>query len=76
MQQRRREELMKEMEDRKAKIRKDKRVINIGRIRSQRRKKDEIIDLVGELRSESKIRAQIIQENKAKEIVHNQNFAK
>ena len=68
--------MMKEMEERKAKIRKDKRVIDIGRIRSQRRKKDEIIDLVGELRSESKIRAQIIHENKAKEIVHNQNFAK
>jgi hypothetical protein len=34
VQQRRREELMKEMEDRKAKIRNDKRVIDIGRIRS------------------------------------------
>jgi hypothetical protein len=67
---------MKEMEERKAKIRKDKRVIDIGRIRSQRRKEKEIIEIVEELRSESKMRAQIIHENKAKEIVQNQNFAK
>jgi hypothetical protein len=46
MQQRRREELMKEMEERKAKIRKDKRVIDIGRIRSQRRKEREILEIV------------------------------
>ena len=68
--------MMKEMEERKAKIRKDKRVIDIGRIRSQRRKEKEIIEIVEELRSESKMRAQIIHENKAKEIVQNQNFAK
>ena len=76
MQQKRREELMNEMEERKAKIRKEKRVIDIGRIRSQRRKEREILEIVDELRSESKLRAQIIHENKAKEIVHNQNFAK
>jgi len=67
---------MNEMEERKAKIRKDKRVIDFGRIRSQKRKDKEILEIVKELRSESKIRAQIIHENKEKEIVHNQNFAK
>ena len=74
--QKRREELMNEMEERKAKIRKDKRVIDFGRIRSQKRKKNELKEIIEELRSESKLRAQIIHENKAKEIVHNQNFAK
>ena len=67
---------MNEMEERKAKIRQDKRVIDIGRIRSQKRKKNELKEIIEELRSESKLRAQIINENKAKEIVHNQNFAK
>lgn len=76
VQQKRREEMIKEMEERKAKIRKDKRVIDIGKIRSVRRKEREIQEIVEELRSESKLRAQIIHENKAKEIAHNQNFAK
>ena len=64
------------MEERKAKIRKDKRVIDIGRIRSVKRKVEEIKNIAKELKSESKVRAQIIQENKVKEIAQNQNFAK
>jgi hypothetical protein len=40
-QQRRREEIMKEMEERKARIRNDKRrLINISEIRSKRREKE------------------------------------
>lgn len=76
VQQKRREELINEMEERKAKIRQDKRVIDFGRIRSQKRKKNELKEIMEELKSESKMRAQIIQENKVKEFVHNQNFAK
>ena len=76
VQQKRKEELIKEMEERKAKIRKDKRVIDIGRIRSVKRKVEEIKNIAKELKSESKVRAQIIQENKVKEIAQNQNFAK
>ena len=76
VQQKRKEELIKEMEERKAKIRKDKRVIDIGRERSVKRKVEEIKNIAKELKSESKVRAQIIQENKVKEIAHNQNFAK
>ena len=60
VQQKRKEELVKEMEERKAKIRKDKRVIDIGRIRSVKRKEKEIQMIVDELKSESKVRAQII----------------
>ena len=62
---------MKEMEERKQKIRKDKRIIDIGKIRSVNRKEREIRDIAKELRSESKVRAQVIQENKAREIAHN-----
>lgn len=76
MQQKRKEELMKEMEERKQKIRKDKRVIDFGKIRSVRRKEREIKELVEDLRSESKLRAIIIHENKAREVANNQNFAK
>ena len=76
IQQRRKEELVKEMEERKQKISKDKRIINIGRIRSVSRKKKEIQEIAKQLKSESEARAQIIQEFKAREVVHNQNFAK
>ena len=62
---------MKEMEERKQKIRKDKRIIDIGKIRSVNRKERATRDIAKELRSESKVRAQVIQENKAREIAHN-----
>jgi hypothetical protein len=76
MQQKRREEIEREVEERKQKIRKDKRIIDVGRIRSVRRKEREIRELVEDLRSESKLRAQIIHDNKAREVANNQNFAK
>ena len=53
---------MKEMEERRAKIKKDKRIINIGKIRSMRRHDREIKELVSELRDESKLRSMQIQE--------------
>ncbi len=63
-QQRRREEIMKEMEERKAKIRKDKRrLINISEIRSMRREK-EIEMLREEFKGERKIRSEQIHEQK------------
>ncbi len=63
-QQRRREEIMKEMEERKAKIRKDKRrLINISEIRSKLREK-EIEKLREDFKDERKIRSEQIHEQK------------
>ena len=63
-QQRRREEIMKEMEERKAKIRKDKRrLINISEIRSKHREK-EIEKLREDFKGERKIRSEQIHEQK------------
>lgn len=44
---------MNEMEERKAKIRNDKRVIDSGMINSQKRKKTEILNIAKGLRTES-----------------------
>jgi hypothetical protein len=57
-QQRRKEEIMKEMEERKAKIRKDKRIINDGKIITIEMHEKEIKDLVKGLKKESKDRVQ------------------
>jgi hypothetical protein len=63
-QQRRREEIMKEMEERKARIRNDKRrLINISEIRSKRREK-EIEKLRVEFKGERNVRSEQINEQK------------
>lgn len=62
---------MLEMEERKAKIRKDKRIINFGKIRSMRQHDQEIKDLVKELKDESKQRIVQIQEMKVREVAQN-----
>ncbi len=49
---------MKEMEERKAKIRKDKRIINDGKIITIEMHEKEIKDLVKGLKKESKDRVQ------------------
>jgi len=49
---------MKEVEERKAKIRKEKHVIKIGKTRTLETHKKEIKDLVEELKQESKQRVQ------------------
>jgi TolA-binding protein len=57
IQRKRKEEIMREVEERKAKVSLDKRVINMGRIRSVRKHNGDIKRLVEDLRNESKIRS-------------------
>jgi chromosome segregation ATPase len=67
-QMKRKEEIMKEIEEKKAKISKVKQVIHVGIVRSVRRKQYEIQRVVNELREERKLRSLQIHENKEKEV--------
>jgi chromosome segregation ATPase len=72
----RKEEIMREIEEKKAKISKVKQVIHVGIVRSVRRKQYEIQRVVNELREERKLRSLQIHENKEKEVAQNQIIAK
>ena len=70
-QQRRKEEMMLEMEERKAKIARDKRVTRVGKARSVRRYRGEVMQLGSELRNESRLRSAQIHQIKEREVREN-----
>jgi hypothetical protein len=62
------------MEERRAKIAKDKRISSIGKARSVRRHEGQINRVVKELKQESKQRCQMLHEIKDKEVRDNQRY--
>jgi hypothetical protein len=56
-QQRRREDLQREIDERKAKIARDKRITSIVKARSVRRHEGQVMRVVSELKEESRIRS-------------------
>jgi hypothetical protein len=57
-QRKRREQVQKEMEERKMKVQRDKQVIVQSRVRSVRRQQYEVMRVVGELKNESRARVE------------------
>lgn len=76
-QQRLRKEIMiREIEQRRAKVSKEKDGINMGRVKSVRRHEGEIQKLVNELRSERKVRSIKIIENRERVLQNNQQVTR
>ena len=70
--QRRREEVLREMQARKAKVQRDKQLFTQNRMRSVRRHERELQRVVGELKTEAVNRKEQINEMKEREIENNQ----
>lgn len=62
------------MEERKAKIAKDKRISNIVKARSVRRHEGQIMRVVTELKQESRLRSAQIHDMKSKEVNDNRKY--
>lgn len=62
---------MREMEERKARVQKDKQIIIQSRVRSVRRHENEVMKVVGELKNESRARVEQILEMKERIIISN-----